>query len=278
MFTEFTSADALQSDGYERVVKDLAFTEPERPIVAQLFSAYPERMEKAAKIVQELGFDGLDINMGCPDKAIEKQGSGSNLIKDPKRAQEIIRAAQLGAPNLPISVKTRIGYSKNELDEWLPALLETKPAAITMHLRTRAEMSKVPAHWELAEQMIKIRDEHKSETLLMGNGDVESLKDAEQKIKETGLDGIMIGRGIFGNPWFFNPNKQTTSCEEKLDILIEHAYLYEKLLPQRPFAIMKKHIKAYVNGWDGAKELRVKIMEAENAKDVEKIIKDNPSS
>jgi len=270
MWTEFTSADALISDGRKRVEKDLAYTEKERPIVAQLFSACPERMEKAAAIAQELGFDGLDINMGCPDKAIEKQGAGCALIKDPRLAQDIIRAAQNGAPRVPVSVKTRIGYRKNELAKWLPALLETNINAVTMHLRARAEMSKVPAHWELAGEMIEIRNNCQSKTLLIGNGDVSTLADAKQKAKETGLDGIMIGRGIFGNPWFFSG--KTPSREDRLSVLVEHAKLYEKLLPQRPFAIMKKHIKAYVSGWDGAKELRIKLMECENADEIKTVI------
>ena len=272
MWTEFTSADALISKGYDRVVRDLAYTQSQRPIVAQLFSAYPDRMQQAAAIVQKLGFDGLDINMGCPDKAIEKQGSGASLIKDTERAKDIIRAAQSGAPNLPVSVKTRIGYKKNELDTWLPALLETKPAAITMHLRTRAEMSNVPARWERAQSMIEIRSNLKSETLLIGNGDVLTLADAKQKAAETGLDGIMVGRGIFGNPWFFNSKKQTVSIKEKLHVLAEHAQLYEELLPERSFSIMKKHIKAYVSGWSGAKELRVRLMECEDADEIEKAV------
>ncbi|PIR55657.1 MAG: tRNA-dihydrouridine synthase [Parcubacteria group bacterium CG10_big_fil_rev_8_21_14_0_10_46_32] len=270
MWTEFVSADGLLSAGHDALVKDLQYDKTERPIVAQLFTSKPEHMEHAATMMQEMGFDGFDINMGCPDKAIEKQGCGSALIKTPELAQELIAAAKRGAPKLPVSVKTRIGYLKNELDTWLPALLEAKPAAVTLHLRTRKEMSKVPAHWELAADAVRIRDEMKSNALIVGNGDVLTLEDAQRKIDETGVDGVMIGKGIFGNPWFFSDKKPTV--DEKLRVLVEHCKLFEKLVSHKRFQIMKKHFKAYVQGWDGAKELRMKLMECENADEVETIV------
>jgi tRNA-dihydrouridine synthase len=161
-WTEFVSADGLiraTSEGKAKLVRDLKFdSKIERPIVAQLFSSHPEYMRQAAALVQELGFDGIDINMGCPDRSIEKQGCGAAMMKTPKIAQEIIKAAKEGAPNLPITVKTRIGYNKNELETWLPALLEAEPAVITIHARTRKEMSKVPARWEHVARAVEIRD------------------------------------------------------------------------------------------------------------------------
>lgn len=270
MWTEFVSADGLLSAGYDALVKDLQYDKSERPIVAQLFTSKPEHMEKAAALIAEMGFDGFDINMGCPDKAIEKQGCGAALIKEPKLAQELIAAAKQGAPKLPVSVKTRIGYSKNQLDAWLPALLETEPAAITIHWRTRKEMSKVPAHWEIASDAVRIRDEFGSKTLIVGNGDVLSLEDAKRKVDETGVDGVMIGKGIFGNPWLFSGRVPTVS--EKLGVLTEHCQLFEELVSHKKFHIMEKHFKAYVAGWDGAKELRMKLMEAETADQVKNII------
>ncbi|MEQ1561492.1 MAG: tRNA-dihydrouridine synthase [Nitrospira sp.] len=288
IWTEFVSADGLFLGGFEHLIKDLAFTEEERPIVAQFFTSKPEMMEKAAELAVKLGFDGIDINMGCPDKSIEKQGAGASHIKNPKLAQEIILAAKRGAGNLPVSVKTRIGYNKNELETWLPAILETNPAVVTVHARTRKEMSLVPARWEHVKRAVEIRDGFvdssgkKSETLIFGNGDVLDLKDANQKVKETGCDGVMLGRAIFGNPWLFNPSsraelttgqaRKEISIEEKLKVMVEHTKLFEELLPHKSFAIMKKHYKAYVNGWDGAKELRMKLMEARDAKEVEMII------
>jgi len=272
MFTEFTSADGLVSEGRPRVARDLAYDESERPIVAQLFTSQPEHMKQAAQIAQDMGFDGVDINMGCPDKAIEKQGCGASLIKNHALATELIDAAKEGAPRLPISIKTRIGYNKNELEPWLTTLLKTKPAAVTLHLRTRKEMSDVPAHWDAASDAVSLRDKLNSDSLIIGNGDIASRAEAQQKAGETGVDGVMIGRGIYGNPWFFNQKKQHVSSAERLSALIEHARLFEKLAPHKNFSVMKKHFKAYVNGWAGAKELRMELMECENADEVTKII------
>jgi len=266
MWTEFVSADGLiraTEEGKQKLMADLLYSEEERPIVAQLFSSNPEYMEKAARLCFELGFDGIDINMGCPDKSIEKQGCGSAMIKDPQRAKEVIEAAKKGAQGLPVSVKTRLGYNKDELETWLPALLRCEPAAITVHARTRKEMSKVPARWERVARAVEIRNELQSDTLILGNGDVQSLEDAQSKADATGADGIMLGRAIFGNPWLFHPTKDLSivSQEERLAVMLEHTKLFEELLPHKNFAVMKKHYKAYINGFDGAKELRNELME-----------------
>src|SRR3989338_7285259 len=273
-FTEFVSVDGLCSPGKEKLLIDLKYGENERPIVAQIFGSKPENFEKVASMLVELGFDGIDINMGCPVKKVLNQNSCSALIRTPELAKEIILATKRGAnyngKNIPVSVKTRIGFSKIELEAWIPSILETNIAALTVHLRTVKEMSNVPAHWELMKRIIEIRDEIKSQTLILGNGDVLNLEDAKRKVKETGCDGIMLGRAIFGNPWLFA--EKVPSIKEKLEVMIEHTKLFEKMLSgHKNFAIMKKHYKAYVNGFDGAKELRVKLMEAENASQVEKI-------
>lgn len=276
MWTEFISADGLCSSGKKILLRDLEFSEKERPIVAQLFSAHPEKMFQATKLVQKLGFDGLDINMGCPDRSVEKQGSGADHMRNIQQAKEIIHSARKSAPNLPISVKTRIGYNKIEIDTWIPALLEENLSALTVHLRTRKEMSDVPAHWELMPRIVELRNKISPNTILLGNGDVNSLEDARQKIKETGCDGVMIGRGIIGNPWFFTGKLVSEiPTKERLKVMLEHAKAFDKYLGDvKNFAIMKKHFKAYVFGWDGAKELRVKLMETKNLKDVTKIVKD----
>lgn len=274
LWTEFVACDGLMSEGREHLMHNLSYSEEERPIVAQVFGAHPENFEKTARFIKELGFDGIDINMGCPEKNIQKQGAGASLMKTPKLAQEIILATMRGAGDIPVSVKTRIGYNKNELETWLPALLETKPAAITLHARTKKEMSDVPARWEHIKRAVEIRDAMKSDTLIIGNGDIKTLEEGRQKAKETGCDGIMIGRGIFGNPWLFSDRKNEPTREEKFAVLLEHTYLFEELFHgTKNFAIMKKHYKAYVEGFYGAKELRMKLMETENAKEVEKIIK-----
>lgn len=284
LFTEFVSADGLMSTGREKLLVDLLYSESERPIVAQLFSGNSEKMYEAAKIVRELGFDGLDINMGCPDRSIEKSGAGAALIKNPQLAREIIRAAKRGASPLPISIKTRLGYNTDILDEWLPELLAEEPAAITIHARTRKEMSKVQAHWERVKRAVEIRNELKSNSLILGNGDAMSIEEAHQKVKETGADGALLGRAIFGNPWLFrdsprgvrvSPRPKSVEVEEHLWVLVEHALLFERLFKDRKsFSVMKKHFKAYIQGFDGAKELRMKLMETEDARQVEKIVAD----
>jgi nifR3 family TIM-barrel protein len=271
MWTEFVSADGLcHPEGRKKLLIDLSYSEAERPIVAQLFSSKPEKMREAGKLVRELGFDGLDINMGCPDRSVEKQGCGAALIKNPKLAREIIRAAKEGAGDLPVSVKTRIGYNKNELETWLPELLAEEPAVITIHARTRKEMSDVPARWEHIKEAVAMRDRLGSKTLIFGNGDVLDFADARKKVQETGCDGVMLG-----NPFLFN-NKVSIfemPVPNRLKIMLEHTELFEKLFTGiKNFAIMKKHYKAYVNGFDGAKELRVELMEAENVEEVRGIV------
>lgn len=280
-WTEFVSADGLyhtreiqkMPDHENPLMRDLAFTENQRPIVAQIFSAKPEMIAYAAKLAEELGFDGVDINMGCPDRSIEKQGAGACLIKNPLLAVEIVKAAQK-ATKLPVSVKTRIGYNQESLEEWLPVLLEAHPAAITVHLRTRKEMSLVPARWELMPRAVEIRDRVNPEVCILGNGDVADLDDARAKVEESGCDGVMIGRGMFGNPWVFSGKKsEDVPLANKLAALVELAQGFEKLLPSKNFAILKKHIKAFVTGFDGAAELRAKLMDTSSATELEEVIK-----
>lgn len=277
MWTEFVSADGLiraTEEGKQKLLADLIYSEEERPIVAQLFSSTPEYMEQAARLCAELGFDGIDINMGCPDKGIEKQGCGSAMIKNPQSAKAVIEAAMRGAQGLPVSVKTRLGYNKDELEEWLPFLLASSPAAITLHARTRKEMSKVPARWERVARAVEIRDELGSDTLIIGNGDALSLRDAEEKAEATGADGIMLGRSIFGNPWLFHPEKDLSnvSLEERFSAVLEHTKLFEELLPHKSFALMKKHYKAYINDFNGAKELRNELMELASSEKMPEIL------
>lgn len=278
-WTEFVSADGLyhtreikkMPDAENPLMRDLQFTEEQRPIVAQFFSSSPRNMAYAAKLAHELGFDGLDINMGCPDRSIEHQGAGAAMIKTPDLAVQIIKAMQEASP-LPVSVKTRIGFNQDQLEEWLPALLKANPAAITLHLRTRKEMSLVPAHWERMARAVELRNEINPSVPILGNGDVKSLEEAKQKIAETGCDGVMIGRGIFGNPWVFAGRKpEELGKEEKLTALIELAHTFEAMRPPKHFAILKKHIKAFVAGYDGASELRARLMEADTAAQLEQI-------
>ena len=281
-YTEFVSADGLAlapEEGRRKLLRDLVFTPAERPIVAQFFTATARHMEQAAALAAELGFDGVYINMGCPDRSIEKQGAGAKLIQTPARAAELIAAAKQGAPSLPVSVKTRLGYSKDTLEEWLPALLQARPAAVIIHARTRKEMSAVPAHWESVKRAVEIRNKffnEASQTFIIGNGDVQNVEEARQKAVETSADGIMIGRGIFGRPWLFsNSHELENNVEKRLRVAVEHTKLFEDLLGDiKSFAIMKKHFKAYCEGFSGAKELRIKLMETKNAAEVKSVVEE----
>jgi tRNA-dihydrouridine synthase len=312
LWTEFVSANGLMSEGRAVLQRDLAYSEAERPIVAQLFSSDPEKIEGASELVARLGFDGVDINMGCPDKTIEKQGAGAAMIKSPDTAALIIAAAKRGVAKagktIPVSVKTRIGYHASALETWIPHLLKQDIAALTIHARTRKDLSKVPAQWQYVKAVVKLRDALSPETVIIGNGDVTSLADGRAKALETGCDGIMVGRALFGNPWFFDPTREITAAlpqkqprwiraipflrhmfdtvraapqsvvrpitvPERLSALVEHTKLFTELLGDiKSFAIMKKHYKAYCTGFPGAKELRVSLMEAKDAAEVEQIV------
>lgn len=311
-WTEFVSADGLASKGREVLKYDLLYTEKERPVVVQLFSSNSAKMREAAAYCASLGFDGIDINMGCPDRSIEKQGAGAAMMKDMKKAGEIIQAVKdgikdSGKKNVVVSVKTRIGYNKNQISEWIPFLLCQDIDMLTIHARTRKEMSKVPARWEHVKEVVEIRNKMGLKTKIIGNGDVKSVEDGLKLAKETGCDGIMVGRGVFGNPWFFcslksfrsgRISKSTNifllknfsarasrpaqvfsqyvpSLQERLKVMVEHTKLFEKLLGKvKSFNIMKKHYKAYVNGFPGASDLRVHLMNAKDSKEVEKTVKD----
>lgn len=275
LWTEFVSADGLFRGGFDALSKDLQFSREERPIVAQFFTAHPEYVEKAAALARDMKFDGIDINMGCPDRAVIKQGAGAALIGNAQLAQELIEAAKRGAGELPVSVKTRIGDTKNELATWLPALLATKVAAITIHARTRKEMSKVPARWDTIAEAVAIRDAFEKgsdhHTLIIGNGDVQDFDDAREKARASGCDGVMLGRAVFGNPWLGNPRPE--ALFERLSVLAEHVRLFDELLPHKSFAIMKKHFKSYLHGDGYDKKLLLALMDTKTAEEALSVLK-----
>ena len=272
-YTEFTSADGLCSRGKEKLLPDLMFTEKQRIIIAQIFGSKPENFFKTAQLCVELGFDGIDINMGCPDKNVEKQGAGSALIKNFKLAQELIIACREGAKNLPVSVKTRIGYDKDELEEWIPALLKAKPASIAIHARTRNELSLVPADWSKIKKAVQIAKG--SHIPILGNGDVTSLQEGEKLCRETGVDGVLYGRAIFGNPWFFNKTlkRENISIEERVEAMMKHTHYFDKFFSgEKHFFIMRKHFASYVKGFPIATKLREKLMNSYSLSDVEVVV------
>lgn len=269
IWTEFVSVEGLFSKSHEIYLKTLKFSPEEHPIVAQIFGSDPLYFEKAAKEIEGLGFDGIDINMGCPDRAIEEKGSGAALIKNVDLAKQIIRETKIGAKKIPVSVKTRLGYNENEIDEWIVPLLKENIAALTIHFRTRKELYRSPAQWNLAKKIVKLRDLYSPETLIIGNGDVKTLAQAHELAEENKIDGIMIGRATLGNPWFFS-NKLPTS-KERLSAIIEHVELFNN---PRQFNVMKKHFHAYAKGFVGARELRDKLMETKNYLEVKELVEE----
>lgn len=299
-WTEFVSADGLASIGRQNLLHDFVFDKKkEYPILAQIFSSKKESILEAIKLTHKLGFTGVDINMGCPDKSIEKQLSGSAMIKHPELSREILLASKTLINEInkksknyfSFSVKTRLGYSKiEEYKKWFPVILNNEPDIFTIHLRSRKELSLVPAHWEISNEIVNFiknycEKKNINTPIILLNGDIKSVKEAKEKVKLSGADGVMIGRGVFGTPWFFDEkefekrlvqNVETKKGRDnilfRLKVMLEHTKLFEKKLTKiKSFNIMKKHYKAYVNGFDGAKELRNDLMNAKDYKEVKKI-------
>ncbi|GAB4142769.1 MAG: tRNA-dihydrouridine synthase [Patescibacteria group bacterium] len=310
-FTEFVNTDGLSSEkGFLAVSHRLKFFSNEKPIVAQIWGTKPENFFASAKIVKDLGFDGVDINMGCPQKKIIKNGACSALIKNPNLAKEIIIATREGAGDLPVSVKTRIGFNKIITEEWIGFLLDQNLDALTIHGRTQKEMSAVSAHWDEIGKAVDLKntkvksqkskekifktnktslstsslsnDKNKN-TIIIGNGDVEKFSEIRKKHELYGVDGVMVGRGVFKNPWIFSgKNMDEISVQEKLQFLIEHIEFFVETWKidkgesqcvstekyYKNFSIMKKFFKIYINGWNGASEFREKLNGLKTSKEI----------
>jgi tRNA-dihydrouridine synthase len=217
-FTEFTNATGWAHAGDKAIGGRLVKTDDENPIVAQLWGADPESMKKLAAHCVELGYQGIDINMGCPDASAVKSGGGAGMIKNPENAAAIISAAKTSG--LPVSVKTRLGFSRiDEWQEWLTHILRQDIVNLTIHLRTRKEMSKVDAHFELIPDIKKLRDEIAPQTLLTINGDIRDRQHGMELVEQYGVDGVMIGRGVFANPFAFETNPKEHNREEMIQLL-----------------------------------------------------------
>lgn len=274
-FTEFTNAASYFSEkGRASTRGRLAFTDDEQPMVAQIWGTNPEYFEFMASGLAKQGFAGIDINMGCPAKDVVKTGAGSGLIRDPERAAELIAAAKKSG--LPVSVKTRLGDLKTEeWTAWLTHILKQDIVNLTIHLRTRKEMSKVPAHFELIHDIKKLRDEIAPQTLLTINGDIKDREHGLELVKEYGIDGVMIGRGIFADPYAFAKEKREHSKEELLGLLSIQLELFDKYneeLEPRKFDPLKRFFKIYVRNFEGAAELRDKMMHTKTTDEVRELI------
>lgn len=302
LLTEFVSVEGITA-GAIALLDAFIYHKTKTPTIAQIYGTEPEAFYQSAFIVCELGFDGIDINMGCPDKSVSGRGAGAGLIRNPERAKAIVKATKQAALDwsegkklgdvglrpkvtnavrklqkqlditpirrlLPVSVKTRIGFDRPVIHEWISHLLETEPVNITIHGRTLKQMYTGLADWDeigAAAQLAK-----GSSTTIMGNGDVKSMDDAGKRIKEYGLHGVLIGRATFGNPWLFK--REIPSTDMRLRAALAHCEAFERMLPKGHFLSLRKHMAWYCKGFDGAAEIRARLMSIQSVADVRQIV------
>ena len=273
-FTEFTNSDSFcHPDGKESVRGRLTFTEDEQPMVAHIWGDKPEFFKEMSIQLAEMGFKGIDLNMGCPVPNVAERGKGSGLILRPEVAAELIQAAKAGG--LPVSVKTRIGFTQqSELDDWISHLLKQDIANLSIHLRTRKEMSKVAAHWELIPRVLELRYALAPQTLITINGDIQDRQMGLELAEKYGVDGIMIGRGIFKNPFAFEKEAREHSSEELIALLrlqLDLQDQYAQIIP-RSITGLHRFFKIYVKGFPGANDLRVQLMNTKTTDEVRTIL------
>jgi nifR3 family TIM-barrel protein len=314
----------------QTLIKDFTYCELERPVVAQIYGHTPEMFYKAAHIVCELGFDGIDINMGCPAKKVAAKGSGAALIRTPELAQAIIRAVfqaiadwragqtlgelkmqtglieQIKSVNrsrtgwetppvrraIPVSIKTRIGYDQIVVEQWIRTLLEEKPAAITLHGRTLKQQYKGSADWAAIGQAVAAAKG--SSTLILGNGDLRDMNDIYRRVRETGVDGVLVGRAAQGNPWLFqskewvkqalrsgaslSPPKFTSTLEQRFNVMMQHARHFESHWGSQCFVGMRKHLAWYCYATPRAAALRAQMVRLNNVSELVQCLRDYAAS
>lgn len=327
VITEFTSAEGIAHNA-TKLFDDFLFDETQRPVIAQIFGKEPRALYITAVILGYLGFDGIDINMGCPAKSVEQHGAGAALIRTPDIAQAIFRATRQGIQDwangltlddlpelkqktklqvlarhsqlpeiyqrrreLPVSVKTRVGFDQIVIQDWIKTLLEVEPAAITVHGRTLRQLYSGVSNWEaIALAKETARD---TESLVLGNGDIKTVADFYEKVKMSGVDGALIGRATFGDPWILGEIKKyrdehwntdqagsvaqnwvrsNPSWQDRVQVIIEHTELFQKAFPEHPFLAMRKHLGWYISGFPGASELRSALVRANSAEEVRDIL------
>jgi len=300
IYTEFVNVEGL-ARGAVSMLDHFIYNKIERPVVAQIYGIETESFYKVALMCCYLGFDGIDINMGCPANKVARRNSGAGLIRVPEQAKKIIRTVKQAAQDwaegitlekagirpkvinhltesrdnhpgprklLPVSVKTRTGIDKIIAEEWVKELLEESPALIAMHGRTLKQLYSGEANWEILGKVAKIV--HQTDTLFLGNGDVQSVEDARQKCKTYGTDGILVGRATCGNPWFFSGAEP--ALKERFKTATDHARCFEEIQMKHAFFAMRKHLAWYCRGFDGARELRKELMQTNSSKEVEKVL------
>lgn len=273
-FTEFTNSDSFcHPEGLASVRGRLVFTPDEQPMVAHIWGDNPEHFRQMSGALAEMGFAGIDLNMGCPVPNVAERGKGSGLILRPEVAAELIQAAKAGG--LPVSVKTRLGFTElSEMQAWISHLLKQDIANLSVHLRTRKEMSKAAAHWELIPELVKLRDAIAPQTLLTINGDIPDRQTGEKLVQEYGVDGIMIGRGVFKNPYAFEKTPREHSSQELLQLLRLQLDLQDQYQEQLPRSIVGLHrfFKIYVKGFPGANDLRIRLMATKSTEEVRQVL------
>lgn len=278
LFTEFTSIDGLFSRNREKVIRKLYYSEIQRPVVAQIWGSNAEKFAEAAKLVENLGFDGVDINMGCPDHGVMKSGAGASLINKYDLVRDITKSVQNAVPYLPLSIKTRLASTQALTEQWLEFLFRLNVQAITLHARTAKDMSKVDANWGEIEKAVEIKNKVNPNVILIGNGDIKNYHDSSEKAAKYKVDGGMIGRGIFQDPWAFektSPKPEHTS-KERLELLAKHTQLFnQKWGTSKHFEIMKKFFKIYIKGFDSADDLRKQLMSTKHFNEAWQIIEAN---
>ncbi len=282
-FTEFANVDALQSQGRKATLPRLQFTEAERPLVAQLWGLTPENFYKSAKDCAEMGFDAIDLNFGCPDKNVVRNGACSAFILPENRdkAVEIIQAVKEGAGGLPLTLKTRLGF--NDIDfSWHELLLKQDIAMLTVHGRTKKQMSNVPAQWDQIEEIRKLRDQIAPHTFMVGNGDVLTRQQGVELAQKHGLDGVMVGRGIFQDPFLFAQNTGWAEAtkEQRIGLYRKHVELFRDTWQnnERKIHTLNKFCKVYIQSFEGAKELREQLMQAKSAEELLALMEEKSNS
>lgn len=273
-FTEFLNVEGFCSKGRENIVHRLDFRDFERPVVIQLWGNVPEYYAKTIEYIKTLNPAGIDINMGCSVRDVLSSGRGSALINDRVLAKEIIESVKESAIGLPISVKTRIGFEKIETEEWIGFLLRQNLDMITVHGRLSREGYASPSRWGEIEKVVRLKDELAPDTVILGNGDVKDIRQAEEYIEKYGVDGVMIGRAILNNPWLFSGKKsEDITKEERINVLKRHLDIFEKERGNMGlFNSQKKYIKAYVNNFETAAAMRAKLMALDTISDVQGVL------
>lgn len=275
--TEFANADGWCSPGRHAVERrvELGRGPGERRVIAQIWGLHPENFQIFATDLSQRGFVGIDLNMGCPVRDVVRKGACSGLMSDLDRTAKIITATKAGAGDLPVSVKTRLGKSQVDLS-WIEHILRQDIAALTLHMRTVKELSKTPAHWELMPEVVRLRDKIAPQTKLYGNGDVENRQQAINLVQDTGCDGVMIGRGIFHDPWAFDQLPREHAQHERLQALRRHLIIWQQTFSSddqlRRFEPLKRFFKIYIGGFDGAAAIRSRLMDCHNLAEVQAVL------